>query len=331
MRGLILGMLASALAMTAELAQAGEIAVIVKTTGSNFWQNVNKGAEAAIAAQSEHSFSFDGPATDSALTETAEGTFQAFLSTDNCGAGEEVAKRMIDETGTTGKVAVMSYVAGVGSEIGRVGCFPGYLAAHSDLEIVGPYYSQSQMALALNQTTDILASNPDLVGIFGANEPTAAGMGRAIMQAGKAGDLVALGFDGNEDLQQFVRDGLMEATAVQGSFVRGEMGVNAIARAIYFDTRILIMDEPTAALGPSETAMVADLIRQLQAEGIGILLVSHDMHDVFELCDRVVVMNKGTLVGAHHIDEVTKDDVLSLIVKGELPADWSARNLEAAQ
>lgn len=111
----------------------------------------------------------------------------------------------------------------------------------------------------------------------------------------------------------------------------GQRQVIAIARAIYFDTKVLIMDEPTAALGPSETAMVADLIRQLQSEGIGILLVSHDMHDVFELCDRVVVMNKGRLVGAHRIDEVTKDDVLSLIVKGELPADWSARNLEAAQ
>ena len=111
----------------------------------------------------------------------------------------------------------------------------------------------------------------------------------------------------------------------------GQRQVIAIARAIYFDTRVLIMDEPTAALGPSETAMVADLIRQLQAEGIGILLVSHDMHDVFDLCDRIVVMNKGRLVGAHGIDEVTKDDVLSLIVKGELPADWSARNLEVAQ
>ncbi|WP_071796664.1 ATP-binding cassette domain-containing protein [Natronohydrobacter thiooxidans] len=110
----------------------------------------------------------------------------------------------------------------------------------------------------------------------------------------------------------------------------GQRQVIAIARAIYFDTKVLIMDEPTAALGPSETAMVADLIRQLRAEGIGIFLVSHDMHDVFELCDRVVVMNKGRVVGAHRIDEVDKDDVLSLIVKGELPADWSARNLAEA-
>ncbi|KJZ26841.1 ABC transporter ATP-binding protein, partial [Paracoccus sp. S4493] len=81
----------------------------------------------------------------------------------------------------------------------------------------------------------------------------------------------------------------------------GQRQVIAIARAIYFDTRVLIMDEPTAALGPSETAMVADLIRKLQADGIGIFLVSHDIHDVFDLCDRVVVMNKGRVVGAHAI------------------------------
>ncbi|WAP67544.1 ATP-binding cassette domain-containing protein [Jiella pelagia] len=111
----------------------------------------------------------------------------------------------------------------------------------------------------------------------------------------------------------------------------GQRQVIAIARAIYFDTKVLIMDEPTAALGPSETAMVAGLIKELRSAGIGIFLVSHDIHDVFDLCDRVVVMNKGRLVGSHHIDEVSKDDVLSLIVKGELPADWSARNLKAAQ
>ena len=251
----------SALALTAAGAQAGEIAVIVKTTNSNFWQNVNLGAQAAIEGQSEHTLSFDGPAAesvaglvlapsdpealipvvqrayesgipvviiDSALGEGAEGAFQAFLSTDNCAAGEQVAKRMIDEAGTTGKVGIMSYVAGVGSEIGRVGCFTTYLQENSDLEIVGPLYSQSQMANALNQTTDMLASNPDLVGIFGANEPTAVGMGRAIEQAGKAGQLTALGFDGNEDLQQFVRDGVLTATAVQGSFAMGEMGVQTV-------------------------------------------------------------------------------------------------------
>lgn len=105
----------------------------------------------------------------------------------------------------------------------------------------------------------------------------------------------------------------------------GQRQVIAIARAIYFDVTILVMDEPTAALGPSETAMVGDLIRRLKAQGIGIFLVSHDLHDVFDLCDRIVVMNRGALVGSHPIADVTKDDVLSLIIKGTLPDGWRPR------
>src|SRR5579864_7802804 len=71
----------------------------------------------------------------------------------------------------------------------------------------------------------------------------------------------------------------------------------AIARAILFNAQILIMDEPTAALGPHETAQVGDLIKQLKAEGIGIFLISHDIHDVFDLADRVAVMKNGQVVG----------------------------------
>ena len=93
----------------------------------------------------------------------------------------------------------------------------------------------------------------------------------------------------------------------------------AIARAIYFDAKILIMDEPTAALGPHETAMVAELIKQLKSEGIGIFLISHDLHDVFDLADRVTVIKNGRKVGTVRTDEVTKDDVLGMIILGKLP------------
>ncbi len=105
----------------------------------------------------------------------------------------------------------------------------------------------------------------------------------------------------------------------------GQRQVIAIARAIYFQAKVLIMDEPTAALGPSETAMVADLTLRLKNEGIGIFLISHDMHDVFDLCDRVMVMNKGRNVGSFRIEDVNKDDILSLIIKGTLPDGWTPR------
>ena len=110
----------------------------------------------------------------------------------------------------------------------------------------------------------------------------------------------------------------------------GQRQAIAIARALYFNAKILIMDEPTAALGPSETAMVVDLTLKLRDAGLGIFLISHDMNDVFDLCDRVMVMARGEKVGMHPIAEVTKDDVLSLIIKGALPDDWQPRNLAPA-
>lgn len=93
----------------------------------------------------------------------------------------------------------------------------------------------------------------------------------------------------------------------------------AIARAIYFNARILIMDEPTAALGPQETEQVADLTKQLKADGIGIYLISHDIHDVFDLADRVAVMKNGRLVGTAKTGDVTQDEVLGMIILGKCP------------
>ena len=283
MNKIVCGAIAAALmAFTAPaFAGSNEIAVIVKSSASNFWQNVNKGATAAIAKHPEFTMTFQGPAAeanvadevnmvenainrkvagivlaasdpdaltpslkkawenaipvvliDSAVSKDADKYYQAFLSTDNKKAGELCAEAMIKAAGTEGKIAIMSYVAGVGSEIGRVGGFTDYIKAHSKLQIVGPFYSQSQMATALNQTIDTLAANPDLKGIFGANEPTADGMGRALAQTGKAGQLAAIGFDGNQDLQDFVRNGTLQGIAVQGSFQMGEKGIETIAKIV---------------------------------------------------------------------------------------------------
>ena len=99
----------------------------------------------------------------------------------------------------------------------------------------------------------------------------------------------------------------------------GQRQVVAISRAIYFNARILIMDEPTAALGPEETAMVGNLVRQLKAEGVGIFLITHDMPDVFGLSDRLAVMKNGRLVGTYRTAGVTEDEVLGMIIAGKQP------------
>jgi D-xylose transport system ATP-binding protein len=101
----------------------------------------------------------------------------------------------------------------------------------------------------------------------------------------------------------------------------------AIARAVHFNARILIMDEPTAALGPAETAQVRTLIQQLKAEGIGIFLISHDIHDVFDLADRISVMLHGKLVGMVNKSDVTTDEVLAMIIMGKLPGEVTQTDL----
>lgn len=100
----------------------------------------------------------------------------------------------------------------------------------------------------------------------------------------------------------------------------GQRQVVAISRAIYFNAKILIMDEPCAALGPEETAMVAGLVQQLKAEGVGIFLISHDLHDVFALSDRLAVMKNGRIVGSYKTADVTEDEVLGMIIGGKKPA-----------
>jgi D-xylose transport system ATP-binding protein len=109
-------------------------------------------------------------------------------------------------------------------------------------------------------------------------------------------------------------------TAFKREVVRlsgGQRQSVAIARAVHFHAKVLIMDEPTAALGPAETAQVRDLIRQLKGEGIGIFLVSHDIHDVFDLADRISVMYHGRLVGTVDKSEVTIDELLGMIILGK--------------
>ena len=113
---------------------------------------------------------------------------------------------------------------------------------------------------------------------------------------------------------------LPSLASLVASLSGGQRQAVAIARAVHFDARVLIMDEPTAALGPEETRKVGLLIRELASQGIGIIFISHDLHDVFDLADRLSVMKNGRLVGTVATGDVDQDQVLAMIIAGTLPA-----------
>ena len=157
--------------------------------------------------------------------------------------------------------------------------------------------------LALAKQQDV-ASN-----IFLGREPTRRVMGMALVDRRKM----------KQDAQLMIdRLGakLPSITRPVGSFSGGQQQSVAIARALTFDPKIVIMDEPTAALAVREVQGVLDLIRQLKSRGIGVILISHRLNDVLAVTDRIVVLRQGRAVADLATKETKMPDIVSAIVGG---------------
>ncbi|MBP0579080.1 sugar ABC transporter ATP-binding protein [Labrys sp. LIt4] len=101
-----------------------------------------------------------------------------------------------------------------------------------------------------------------------------------------------------------------------GNFSGGQRQAVAIGRAVYWNAQVLIMDEPTAALGVPEQRKVVSLIQTLKAQGRGIIFISHNLQDIFAVSDRIVVLRRGTLAGERKIAETNHDEIVKLMVGG---------------
>jgi len=97
----------------------------------------------------------------------------------------------------------------------------------------------------------------------------------------------------------------------------GQRQAVAIARSIYWNARLMIMDEPTAALGVIEQRKVLMLVRTLAAQGVPVIIISHNMQDVFAVADRIVILRRGKKVAEHIAAESTPDEIVSLMVGAE--------------
>ena len=110
----------------------------------------------------------------------------------------------------------------------------------------------------------------------------------------------------------------------------------AIAKAVLWESKLVIMDEPTAALGVAQTRMVLDLVRTLVDRGHAVFIISHNMTDVFQVADRVAVMRQGRMVDVRPMDEIDQRIVVDLMTTGESDREVSgagqpSRGEEAAR
>jgi len=115
-----------------------------------------------------------------------------------------------------------------------------------------------------------------------------------------------------------------DANQIVGSMSGGERQCLAIARAIHFGARVLILDEPTAALGVAQTRQVLDLVRRLADQGLGVVLISHNLANVFEVADRITVLRLGRYVGTYDAKATSHEQLVAFMTgaaasSGELP------------
>nr|WP_307775711.1 ABC transporter substrate-binding protein [uncultured Cetobacterium sp.] len=154
--------------------------------------------------------------------------YVTFLSTDNYAAGALAADTLANLVNSKGKVGIINAQPGAGTAIARSSGFEDRLKdKYPEMEVVAIQYSNGDKAVALNQATDIMTANPDLVGFYGSNEGSTVGISRALEEAGKGGTIKLVGFDFSKDTIIGLNNGTINASMVQNPYMMGAEGVQS--------------------------------------------------------------------------------------------------------
>ena len=159
----------------------------------------------------------------------SEPVYDAFLATNNVQAGAECAKLMAKLIKDEGQVAIINFAAGTQTAVDRETGFTDEIKNnHPKIEIVGVQYCDSDPTKAANQATDFISANPDIKGIWGANDQSAIGVAQAVTEQGKNDSIIVIGFDNSDDIKAGLESGTIKGTAVQMPTMMGSEGVQLI-------------------------------------------------------------------------------------------------------
>ena len=156
--------------------------------------------------------------------------------------------------------------------------------------------------LALCDNLDVVAN------LFLGNELVSSGPGSLTRQL----DETAMEHRSHELLEQFAVT-IPSVRSEVGGLSGGQRQQVAVARSLLGDPKVVLLDEPTAALGVAQTATVLDLIKRLRERGLGVVVISHNLADVFEVADRIFVLRLGRPAGTFDVREASREDVVAAI------------------
>lgn len=163
----------------------------------------------------------------------SEDVYDAFLATNNVQAGAECAKLMAELIGDSGDVAIVNFAAGTQTAVDREKGFTDEIQNnHPNVHIVGVQYCDSDPTKAANQATDFISANPDLKGIWGANDQSAVGVAQAVTEKNLNDQIAVVGFDNSDDIKAGLAAGTIKGTAVQMPSTMGSKGVSLVVDLI---------------------------------------------------------------------------------------------------
>jgi D-xylose transport system ATP-binding protein len=166
-----------------------------------------------------------------------------------------------------------------------------------------------------------LADNLDVVAnLFLGSEELSSGPGRLTWQLDETG----MEHRSHDLLEQFAVT-IPNVRSEVGTLSGGQRQQVAVARSLLGEPKIVVLDEPTAALGVAQTAQVLALIGRLRERGLGVVVISHNLVDVFEVADRIVVLRLGRVAGTFDVAETTQDEVVGAITGARLAAAAGGR------
>jgi D-xylose transport system ATP-binding protein len=224
--------------------------------------------------------------------------------------GEVVA--LVGDNGA-GKSTLIKVVAGVGPNDEGVIRFEG-----KDVSIIRPHDAQA-LGIATVYQDLALCDNLDVVAnLFLGREDARAGLIDEVVMERRAGELL-------RSLAAKIPSVRIPVASLSG----GQRQTVAIARSLVGDPKVVILDEPTAALGVAQTAQVLDLIERLKERGHAVILITHNLAEANAVCDRIVVLRLGRNAGDFRVGEVSQEDIVATITgaKDNVVARRAARHV----
>jgi len=189
------------------------------------------------------------------------------------------------------------------------------------VELKSPSDSQSRGISVIYQELNTLDTLSVAENIFVGNLPKRKGLGTV--------DWKTLNRNARTVLQRMLVD--INPRKIVGDLTVHEKQIIEIAKAIYKDARILVMDEPTAALGEKDTASLFNIIRSLKLQGVGVIYISHRLKEIFEITDRVTVLRDGKLIGTENTKETDRERLITMMVGRELKDMYPKREVPSGK